>query len=73
MYKKDMKTLFPSDLADLCREITCKVLGQHASDGFTPEAAIVNFYPCHPNTSMGGHLGNSCTPKVDFLLTVLYI
>lgn len=51
-YQKNLKSVFPTDLAELCQFIASEL-----GNDFSPEAAIVNFYPM--STSMGGHLDDA--------------
>jgi len=52
MYRKNLKSDFPEDLACLCNRITGLV-----GKDLVAEAAIVNYYPV--GTSMGGHLDDA--------------
>ncbi len=52
MYQKNLKSPFPDDLADLCKEIANAV-----GTELEPEAAIVNYYPI--GATMGGHLDDA--------------
>jgi len=51
-YEKNVKSSFPEDLAQLCRN-----LAQLATADLIPEAAIINFYPM--SSTMGGHLDDA--------------
>jgi hypothetical protein len=51
-YQRNLKSLFPDDLANLCNSIA-----QVANTELRSEAAIVNFYPMA--TNMGGHLDDA--------------
>jgi hypothetical protein len=52
MYRKSLKSPFPEDLYVLAQQ-----LANYVGLDFTPEAAIVNYYPLNGN--MGGHLDDA--------------
>lgn len=52
MYQKDLKSPFPSDLADLCQS-----LAKQVNLDILSEAAIVNYYPS--GATMSGHLDDA--------------
>eukprot|EP01039_Chlorochromonas_danica_P007562 gene7562-8362_t len=52
MYQRNVKSLFPIELTEICRFIAQEV---HAD--LIPEAAIVNYYPL--GSCMGGHLDDA--------------